>query len=193
MVLSALIVLLVVNSVIFQAVEIVGDSMESTLKNGEVILVNTKKTPQKGDIIIIENEKPGDLIVKRYIAGAGDTVKIESGKLLIKHANSEDFVPVSEEFAIVPDGYVYESEWLTRECPNGYTLADGEVFYLGDNRDNSLDSRSDYRRCDVSQIIGVANEYSLKTKGFVTRWQDLKDKIRVFLGLEPKLYKNSGK
>lgn len=180
----------ILNAIFFQPVEIVGASMENTLKDGEVVLVNKRQKPTYGDIIIIENEKQTDLIVKRFIAGAGDTVKILDGQLLIKFANSEDFTPVSEEYAIVPENYIYESEWLERECPDGYTLKENEVFYLGDNRENSLDSRSDYRRCDTSQIIGVARGFSLKTKKVVTAWHDFKDKVRIFLGLEPELYKN---
>ena len=77
---------LIVKNVMLEAVEIVGASMENTLTEGEVIYVNTKKAPTYNDIIIILGEKDNSedsLIVKRYIAGGGDTVKIAGGKLYI--------------------------------------------------------------------------------------------------------------
>ena len=97
---------LIVKNVMLEAIEIVGSSMENTLSDGEVIYVNTKKAPTYNDIIIIEGEE-GDgedgLIVKRYIAGGGDTVKINNGKLYLRKSGEADFSLVSEEFSKYPD------------------------------------------------------------------------------------------
>ncbi len=179
---------LIVKKVMLEAVEIVGASMENTLSDGEVIYVNTKKTPTYNDIIIILGEKAdGSLIVKRYIAGEGDTVKINNGKLYVKRANETDFSLVTEEFSKYPEND-YSSDWLDAD---GYTLGENEIFYLGDNRSNSLDSRSSiFKTCTTDQILGVATDFLLNNRRFTTWFYEFKDSIREFFGLEPNLYKN---
>ena len=182
----------IVKSVMLEAVEIVGASMENTLENGEVIYVNTKKTPTYNDIIIIMGEKgedDGSLIVKRYIAGGGDTVKIANGKLYVKRSGESDFSSVTEEFSKYPDNNYY-SDWLGA-YPAGYTLSENEIFYLGDNRSNSMDSRSSiFKTCTTDQILGVATDFLLSQRRFTTWYYEFKDKIRGFFGLEPNLFKN---
>lgn len=183
---------LIIKSVMLEAVEIVGASMEDTLFDGDVIYVNTKKEPKHGDIIIILGEKTDEedsLIVKRFIAGDGDTVKIDDGKLYVRKKGETDFNEVSEEFSKSPLND-YDSDWLG-EYPEGYTLKNDEIFYLGDNRGNSKDSRSmDFKTCTTDQILGVGTKFFLKTKAFTTWFYEFKDEIRVFFGLEPNLYKN---
>ena len=71
-----------IKNVRYEAVEIVGDSMQSTLLDGQVTYYDKKASPVRGDVIIIEGENadiPKQVIVKRYVAGAGDTVKIFDG------------------------------------------------------------------------------------------------------------------
>lgn len=183
---------LIVKNVMLEAVEIVGSSMENTLSDGEVIYVNTKKAPTYNDIIIIEGEKGDEedgLIVKRYIAGGGDTVKINNGKLYLRKSGEADFSLVSEEFSKYPDND-YSSDWLVL-YPDGYTLVENEIFYLGDNRGISKDSRwEDFKTCTTDQILGVATNFFIKTKNLTTWYYDFKDIIRGFFGLEPNLYKN---
>ena len=90
-------VLLIIKNVRYEAVEIVGDSMQSTLLDGQVTYYDKKASPVRGDVIIIEGENadiPKQVIVKRYVAGAGDTVKIFDGKLLIKYAGESAFIEV---------------------------------------------------------------------------------------------------
>lgn len=189
LILVGLVAFFLTMAVAFSPVEIVGESMNNTLFDGEVLYMRDKVDIDYNDIIIIEDEKgtgTGELIIKRVYALGGDTVKVADGKLLIKYANSSEFTPVSEEHALLPENYEYESHWLN--VP--YTLSDDEVFYLGDNRANSSDSRGEFGCCKTSQVVGEITDFSLKIKGFSTWWFSLKDKVRTFFGLEPQLYKN---
>ena len=135
--------------------------MYPTLKSGDVVLVNTLRKPKKGDVIIIENEAEDKLLVKRYIAGGGDTVTIKEGYVFI---NGEKQI---EEYFLV-QGETFYPNVSDRNDTEEHTwvLEEGEVFYLGDNRKKSNDSRfEEYGCCDEDQIVGVVTKFALKIKG----------------------------
>ena len=191
------VVLLVIKNVKYEAVEIVGDSMQCTLYDGQVTYYDKKQTPKRGDVIIILGENadlPQQIIVKRYVAGAGDTVKLVDGKLYVKYAGENDFQSMPTYGNDKWADYEYDSLWLTDFYPEGYLIPEGEIFYLGDNRGNSSDSRLNiYRTCETSQVLGVLTETSFNAIDFVTKYFEFKDAVRQFLGLEPLLYKTANK
>lgn len=129
---------------------VVGQSMTETLNSGEEILVNRfiyKVTnPKPNDIIVFlpnGNEK-SHYYVKRVVAVPGDTVLISDGKLYV---NGELF----EEEAAVED--MEEAGLASEEI----TLGADEYFVLGDNRNNSEDSRyANIGNIKKDYIIGKA-------------------------------------
>ncbi|MFW5677472.1 MAG: signal peptidase I [Acetivibrio ethanolgignens] len=107
-----------------------GDSMEPTLKNGEMVFYRRfGSTYERGDIVSVR-VPAGEYYVKRVIAVEGDTVDIKEGKVYV-NGNLLDEPYVA--------GDTYEQKG-TVEYP--YTLEENQIFVLGDNREVSMDSRT---------------------------------------------------
>lgn len=129
---------------------VVGQSMTETLSGGDEILVNRfiyKVTnPKQNDIIVFlpnGNEK-SHYYVKRVVAVPGDTVLIENGALYV---NGELFEEEVEVAAMEEAGLASEE----------ITLGSDEFFVLGDNRNNSEDSRyANIGNIKKEYIIGKA-------------------------------------
>jgi len=128
-------------------------SMLSTLAPSDYIIISNiayrKEMPKRGDIIVFKrvSEKDNDKTIpyiKRVIAIAGDIIKIQQGLVSI---NNE---PLKEDY-INPENKQSPYSQFQPER----TVPDGMIFVLGDNRDNSSDSRI-FGFVPVSDVIGQA-------------------------------------
>lgn len=148
-VLAALVIIFIVFTFMFRAVSVVGDSMNPTLTDGDWLLVNSKSEYDRGDIIIIT--QPNDRnepLVKRVVALGGETIDID----FITHE-----VKINGE--VIDEPYIFEPTQLSYDISFPYHVPDGCVFALGDNRNNSLDSRS--------SRIGPIDERYILGKAFI--------------------------
>jgi signal peptidase I len=151
-ILIAVIIALFVRSIFIQAYKIPSGSMEPTLLIGDHLLVNrlsyvvkvpyfdnviyTLGKPKRGDIIVFrypENTKVD--YIKRVIAVEGNTIEIKNKAIYINGTKMPD--PWGRYFDnnIVPRGIA------PRDNFGPYTVPKDAVFAMGDNRDNSADSR----------------------------------------------------
>lgn len=174
----------------YDIVEVDGSSMEETLKSGDVLYVSMNKTPTRGDIVIIDeskNDGSPHYIIKRVIAVGGDTIKWdknEEGKysVFVKYQEAEDYVVASGNYVSDKNRTSEMIEWLTEG--EEYELSENEVFFMGDNRKVSNDSRyKEFRTCELSDIDGVVDEFAIKIKGFSTALYNFKISVRRFFGL----------
>ena len=107
-----------------------GDSMEPSLKNGEMVLyLRVGEEYKVGDVVSVRVPE-GEYYVKRVIAAAGDTIDLRDGKVYI------DEEPLEEKYI---KGETVPKEGAVRYP---FTLKEGQIFVMGDNREISKDSRS---------------------------------------------------
>ena len=149
---TAILIVAILNTYVFFNVEVVGDSMNPTLNSGDLLVANRKTTPKQGDIVIIQGEKGNAWLIKRVIAKEGQSVGIHDGYVFV------DGEKLDEPY-VIKDGATKAIDWQER------TLDSGEIFYLGDNRVNSSDSRTaTYGTCTEDQIVGVIESWSFRAK-----------------------------
>lgn len=126
-----------------------GISMQPSLTKDDVVLVNKLvyrlDEPKRYDIIVLEKELEKEtLLVKRIIALPGETIEIKDNKIYV---NNKELV----EFYGVYNGESYEPY----NNIEAYTLSNEEYFVMGDNRNNSDDSRDQsIKAINIEQIIG---------------------------------------
>ncbi len=147
---TAILMAFVLVSAVGYRVSVIGASMETELENGQNVLVNRViyrlKDISRGDVIVFY---PGGNTathpyVKRVVAVPGDTVQITDGKLLINGFPDAD----NDSYDLMEDAGT-AAEMIT--------LGDDEYFVLGDNRNNSEDSRSaGIGLVSASTVIGKA-------------------------------------
>ena len=127
---AAVLLAMVIRTFIVELYIVEGPSMKPTLQDAERLVVNKfiyrVREPEKGEVLIFRYPRdPSRDFVKRVIATAGDTIEIKDGRVYVNDQ-------------LQREDYILEK---TRTEYSKVTIPDGTVFVMGDNRNNSEDSR----------------------------------------------------
>lgn len=156
---TAIITVVIVFSLICRIATVQGESMQNTLFTGDkVVISNLGYTPEQGDIVVVSRNANNSLdavaasnepIIKRVIAVGGQTVNIDFERGVV----SVDGVELEEPYTKTLTTSKYDVEFPIY-VPEGY------IFVLGDNRNDSMDSRDsrigDGGLVDTRYVLGHA-------------------------------------
>ena len=156
---TAIITVVIVFSLICRIATVQGESMQNTLFTGDkVVISNLDYTPEQGDIVVVSRNANNSLdavaasnepIIKRVIAVGGQTVNIDFERGVV----SVDGVDLEEPYTKTLTTSKYDVEFPIY-VPEGY------IFVLGDNRNDSMDSRDsrigDGGLVDTRYVLGHA-------------------------------------
>lgn len=143
---------------VVQAFVIPSGSMEPNLRVGDHVLVNKfiyggaeqrpwaalgQRPLRRGDVVVFRHPRaPAEVLIKRCVGLAGDQVEIAGKQLLINgHEVDERVVITHGDPQAYERGLGLDPRLVARDNFDPYAVPDGEIFCLGDNRDNSNDSR----------------------------------------------------
>lgn len=128
----ALVAVMVIFTLFFRIYQVEGQSMEKTLLEGDRLLVSHLfYTPKDGDIVcFVAHNYHQKVLVKRVIATPGEVIDITSDNKVSVNGKVLDEPYLAEGIYTTPNGFSFP-----------YTVREGEVFCMGDNRVNSTDSR----------------------------------------------------
>ncbi len=179
-ILVAIVLALFIRTFVIQAFKIPSGSMKETLLIGDHILVNKFiygvkvpylqttivpiTNPKHGDIVVFKfPEDPSKDFIKRVIAVAGDVVEVRDKQVYVNRKL------LNHDFGIHTDSYIFPSSVQPRDNFGPVVVPEKSIFVMGDNRDQSYDSR----------FWGFVDLKALKGKALMIYWSWDKENFGV--------------
>jgi len=179
-ILVAIVIALFIRTFVVQAFKIPSGSMKQTLQIGDHILVNKFiygvkipylrknilpiKKPRRGDIIVFKYPvDPDKDFIKRVIGIPGDEIEIRDKRLYVNQKQ------VNHDYGVYTDSRILSAHVRPRDNFGPITVPQQSLFVMGDNRDESFDSR----------FWGFVDYKALNGKAFIIYWSWDKENFGV--------------
>ncbi len=154
----SLFIIILVFMFVLRIVEVDGSSMYSTLEDKDTILITHMfSDPKQGDIVVLNSEALDKTIIKRVIGTEGQTVEIDyNTSSVYVDGQKLDESYLSGSALSMRNSSEFDQDYYDESTDTyKYTVPEGYVFVLGDNRNNSTDSRK-IGFVPVDHILGKA-------------------------------------
>lgn len=137
---------------VFVPYEIPSGSMEETIMTGDMVFSEKVsyyfRAPKRGDIVTFDDpEVAGRTLIKRVIATGGQTVDLVDGQVVV------DGVALDEPYTLGKESWPLARTAVGKDISFPYTVPEGEIWVMGDNRTASQDSRY-FGSIPVSSVTG---------------------------------------
>ena len=179
-ILVAVVIALLIRTFVVQAFKIPSGSMKQTLQIGDHILVNKfvygvkipyirktlipLKKPRRGDIVVFKYPvDPNKDFIKRVVGIPGDVIEIRDKELLVNGQK------VNHAYGVHTDPRILPGHVRPRDNFGPVTVPEKSLFVMGDNRDESFDSR----------FWGFVDYKALNGKAFIIYWSWDKENFGV--------------
>lgn len=144
---------------VFQPYKIPSGSMETTIMTGDMLFSEKIsyyfRDPEPGDIVTFADpELPGRTLIKRVVATGGQTVDLVDGKVVV------DGTVLNEPYTDGKPSYPLDTSARGVSVSYPYTVPEGSLWLMGDNRTNSQDSR----------YFGAVPETSVTGRALAVYW-----------------------
>lgn len=163
----ALFIVQLVLTFLLRIVMVDGESMTNTLQDHDrLIMTHVAYEPERDDIVVLDSEAANKVLIKRVIGLEGDKVVVDYNQNHV-YVNDEE---ISNEHIrdVMLDSFSFDPQYSVGEGVYEYEVPEDTVFVMGDNRNDSLDSRS-IGFIPKSEIMGKAifRIYPFKSLGRV--------------------------
>ncbi|MGR3764130.1 signal peptidase I [Rossellomorea sp. NS-SX7] len=149
----AFVIVLIVRTFLFTPILVDGASMNTTLHDHERMIVSKLGEPERFDIVVFHANEKQDYI-KRVIGLPGDKIEYKNDILYVNgKAYKEPYLDDQKETI---EGDLTKSFTLEDTAVRQATVPQGHVFVMGDNRQNSTDSRM-IGAIPIEEIVGTTN------------------------------------
>src|SRR5690625_3079169 len=150
----ALVLAFALRGAIFANYSVVGESMQPTLNDGNLLIVNKiiydLQETERFDVVVFHANEQDDY-VKRIIGTPGDEIEYRDDKLYVNGEYVDE--PFLESYKLASSSVPFTEDFTLEKLTGETKVPDGKLFVLGDNRQDSLDSRS-FGFIDKKAVVG---------------------------------------
>ncbi len=141
-----------IRTYVIEPFEVPSGSMENTIMTGDMVFAEKVSyiagSPQQGDIVVFSDPQiPSRVLIKRVIATGGQTVNLIDGTVYVDGVAQNEAYTLGQSYPLSTVGNVYLSY--------PYTVPSDCIWVMGDNRENSADSRY-FGPIKTSTVFGKA-------------------------------------